>query len=472
VSINSAIARLSALFVIAFVLLGVRAVWLQAVAGPTVAADLRNPRIALLQRYRGSLLARDGTVLAHTTAAGRLYPLGAAAAQAVGYASIRYGTSGLERAFDRELSPAAASADPLTQGRALSDAFGHPLRPVQPRGADVVTTLDVAIQRALYAGLSDYPRAAGVVLDPRDGQILALASVPSFDPAAVGDARFAALTSAPDSPLLDRATDGLYPPGSTFKVFTAAAALDSGVVSLDDRFLDDGPLPVGAFSVHDNEEEATGDRDLTGAFALSSNVDFAQIALRLGVARWFDYAARWGLGDPLYFALAAAPDHLPARDTVTPSILAQLGFGQADLLVTPLRMALLAATIAAGGAEPRPVIAREVVSGTSRRPIATPGTLAQPISAQTAGQVRDMMIAVVQRGTGTAAALPDVQVAGKTGTATNPAGRSHAWFVAFAPAEAPRVALAIVVENAGYGGVVAAPIARRVLAVALREIAQ
>jgi peptidoglycan glycosyltransferase len=472
VSINSAIARLSALFVLAFMLLGARALWLQAVAGPSIAADVRNPRSALLQRYRGSLLARDGTVIAHTTSAGRVYPLGAAAAQVVGYASIRYGTSGLERAFDRELSPAAASADPLSQGRALVDAFGHPLRAAQPRGADVVTTLDVAIQQELYEGISAYPRAAGVVLDPRDGQILALASVPSYDPAAVSDARFAALTSASDSPLLNRATDGLYPPGSTFKVFTAAAALDSGVVSLDNRFVDDGPLPVGTFSVHDNEEESTGDQDLTGAFALSSNVDFAQIALRLGVARWFDYAARWGLGDPLYFALPASPDHLPARDTVTPSILAQLGFGQADLIVTPLRMALLAATIADGGAEPRPVIAREVVSGTSRRSIATPGTLAQPISAQTAREVRDMMIAVVQKGTGTAAALPDVQVAGKTGTATNPAGRSHAWFVAFAPAEAPRVALAIVVENAGYGGVVAAPIARRVLAVALREIAQ
>ncbi len=328
------------------------------------------------------------------------------------------------------------------------------------------------MQRALFERLSAYPRAAGVVLDPRDGEILALASVPSFDPRSVDDGRFPDLTSAANSPLLDRATDGLYPPGSTFKVFTASAALDSGVVSLTDRFVDDGPLPVGTFFVHDNEEEETGDQDLAGAFALSSNVDFAQIALRLGVARWFDYAARWGLGDPLYFALQAAPDHLPARDTVSPSILAQLGFGQADLLVTPLRMALLAATIAGGGVEPRPLIARTVLTGTAKRTIATPGTLAQPISAQTAGEVRAMMIAVVERGTGTAAALPDVQVAGKTGTATNPAGRSHAWFVAFAPAEAPRVALAIVVENAGYGGVVAAPIARRVLAVALREIEQ
>jgi peptidoglycan glycosyltransferase len=149
---------------------------------------------------------------------------------------------------------------------------------------------------------------------------------------------------------------------------------------------------------------------------------------------------------------------LPSRASVTPSVLAQLGFGQADLLVTPLRMALVAATIADGGSMPHPTLVRS-----NGEP-----PLANPIDAQVAGQVRDLMIGAVADGTGTAAVLPGVTVAGKTGTATNPAGRSHAWFVAFAPAESPRVAVAIVVENAGYGGAVAAPIARRVLAAALR----
>ncbi len=147
-------------------------------------------------------------------------------------------------------------------------------------------------------------------------------------------------------------------------------------------------------------------------------------------------------------------------------ILAQLGFGQASLLVTPMRMALVDATIAHDGATPRPYLVRRVAG--SETGIATrPETLAQPISADTAHQVRDFMVQVVKRGTGTAARLPDVTVAGKTGTATNPHGRSHAWFVAFAPAEAPRVAVAVVVENVGYGGTYAAPIARDVLRVAL-----
>jgi peptidoglycan glycosyltransferase len=220
--------------------------------------------------------------------------------------------------------------------------------------------------------------------------------------------------------------------------------------------------------VHDDEEERTGTQTLTGAFALSSNVDFARVALELGVDRWFEYAARWGLGQSLEFDLPAARDRIPSKATVSPSILAQLGFGQASLLVTPLRMALVAATIANAGALPRPFLVRSIAEHVTS--IATrPETLAEPISAQTAAQVRDMMIAVVARGTGTEAALPNVTVAGKTGTATNPHGKSHAWFVAFAPAAAPRVAIAVVVENVGYGGAFAAPVARRVLRVALAK---
>jgi peptidoglycan glycosyltransferase len=324
-------------------------------------------------------------------------------------------------------------------------------------------------QLALAGALARFPRAAGVALDPRTGEVLALASVPSFNPATL-DNDFGALRANSASPLLDRAIDGLYPPGSTFKIFTAAAALDSGVISPDDTFVDDGSLRVGNFVVHDDESEATGTQDLAGAFALSSNVDFAAIGLRMGVARWFAYADRWQLGGPFDFTLAAQTDRLPARASVTPSILAQLAFGQADLLVTPLRVALLAATIANGGVEPQPYLVRAIRSASGETTLeGGRAPLATPISTATAAEVRDLMVAVVTRGTGTAAALSGVAVAGKTGTATNPAGRAHAWFVAFAPARAPRVVVAVVVENAGYGGTVAAPIARRVLAAALRR---
>jgi peptidoglycan glycosyltransferase len=463
VNVNRAISRLLLIFVLAYAVLGARQLYVALVAGPTLAANEHNPRALALVPFRGSILARDGAILARSSARGRYYPLGPAAAQVVGYASSRFGASGLEAAFDSALSARPRTSDPLGQaeallrGRSLPDAIG---------GATVVTTLDPAVQATLYAGLAAYPRAAGVALDPRTGEVLALASVPSFDPNRL-DSDFARIVADPASPLVDRATDGLYPPGSTFKIVTAAAALDDGVVSLASRFEDPGTLAVGSFLVHDDEGEATGEQDLTGAFALSSNVDFAQIALRLGAERWFDAVARFGFGAPLGFVLPTARDRLPARADVTPSVLAQLGFGQADLVVTPLRMALVVATIADGGNEPRPVLVRSLRGAGGEGMLAGPGTLATPVSSDVAAEVTQMMVAVVRRGTGRAAALDGVQVAGKTGTATIATGRSHAWFVAFAPADAPRIAVAIVVENAGYGGLVAAPIARRVIATAL-----
>jgi peptidoglycan glycosyltransferase len=442
VNINRAIGRIVTIFLVAYALLFVRQLYVGLVEGPRLAQNPHNPRAALLAPYRGEIVARDGTVLARSTARGRIYPLGAAAAHAVGYASARYGTSGIEAAFDSELAPHPVVDDPFAEiGRLIHGGARLPA----VRGATVITTIDPAVQRTLYDALSNYSRAAGVVLDPRTGEVLALASVPSFDPGDL-DANFARISGDSQSPLLDRATDGLYPPGSTFKIVIAGAALDAGVVTPDSSFEDDGALPVGSFVVHDDEGEATGTQDLAGAFALSSNVDF---------------------GGPVDFTLPVAHDRVPGKDELTPGVLAQLGFGQADLLVTPLRMALVGATIASGGSEPRPYLVRALREGGVSRPVGEPYALATPLSADTASQVASMMVEVVRRGTGRSAALPDVQVAGKTGTATVSNGRSHAWFVAFAPADAPRVAVAIVVENAGYGGAAAAPIARRVIAAAL-----
>ena len=160
---------------------------------------------------------------------------------------------------------------------------------------------------------------------------------------------------------------------------------------------------------------------------------------------------------------------MPPENSIGAGELAQMGFGQGALLVSPLQMALVAATVANGGDEPRPYIVRQIRHGSSNASVFPSGTLAAPISADTATEVTNMMIAVVQRGTGTVASLPGVTVAGKTGTATNPHGAAHSWFVAFAPANAPRYVVAIVVENAGYGADVAAPIARDVLEAALQS---
>jgi peptidoglycan glycosyltransferase len=213
VTINRALARLVRLFVVAYVVLFARQLYVQVIAGPRLYANAHNPRLALLAPYRGAILARDGSPLARSTAHGRIYPLGPALAHAVGYASARYGTSGLEAAFDRELAPRPVGSDPLAQLKAL---VARRAPPFALRGASVITTIDPAVQQTLYAALAAYPRAAGIVLDPRNGEVLALASVPSFDPARV-DETFANLANDASSPLLDRSLDGLYPPARRSK---------------------------------------------------------------------------------------------------------------------------------------------------------------------------------------------------------------------------------------------------------------
>ncbi len=464
---NRAIRDLSAFFILLFIVLAIRQAYVQIIAAPNIAARPNNPRHALLAAGRGSILATDGSVIARTAGGKRVYPGGAELAQTVGYVSVRYGTSGIERAFDRALTPPDSSGDALAQIEQLAQAVRG--NTAAARGADVVTTIVPPVQAKLFGLLSHYSRGAGVVLDPRTGAVLAIASVPSYDPNDF-DAEFPALANDAETPLVNRALDGLYPPGSTFKIFTAAAALDSGTVSLDSHFDDPGYLVIGDFVLHDNESEATGYANLTTAFALSSNVDFAQIALKMGVDRFYTYLGRWGIGAPLDFQLPAENDRVPPAAAIVPGELAQMGFGQGALLMTPLQMALLGATIANGGDEPRPYIVRQVVRDGKPATVSNAATLASPVSPETAAKVAQMMVAVVQRGTGTPAQLPHVTVAGKTGTATNPRGRSHAWFVCFAPAEHPRVAVSVVVENVGYGATYAAPIARDVVQTALESI--
>ncbi len=464
---NRALSRLGLLFAALFLALAVRQTWVMVIEGPSIAAKPYNPRHALLDARRGRILASDGTVLAQTVDDRRIYPFGASLAQTVGYVSARYGESGIESAYDRALMPSDTTGDPAAQLAEIVAALSG--KSSASHGADVVTTIVPAIQRTLYAGLSAHARAAGVVLDPRTGAVLAIASVPGFDPNHFNQ-EFPSLDRDPQSPLLNRAIDGLYPPGSTFKIFTAGSALESGAVTMQTHFYDPGHLLIGNFVLHDNDNEATGNQDVTGAFALSSNVDFARIAMKMGTSTFYRYLAKWGIGDSLDFQLPAERGRVPPADTVVPGELAQMGFGQGALLMTPLQMALITATIANDGTMPRPYIVRQIVRDGSVASVTPTGTLATPISADTAADVKKMMIAVVARGTGTFARLPGVTVAGKTGTATNPHGAAHAWFVCFAPAEHPRVAVAIVVENGGYGGSVAAPIARDVLRTALKVI--
>ncbi len=397
------VSRLRALFAILFAMLVVRQVYVQVVAGPGIAGNPYNPRHALLGAHRGRIIASNGSVIAHTVGDTRSYPLGASFAQTAGYVSARYGTSGLEDAYDHALTPPDTTGDAGAQIAEILEALQG--KSSVSRGADVVTTIEPAIQTELFGLLSGYSRGAGVVLDPRSGAVLALASVPSFDPNDL-TAEFPSLVRDESSPLLNRSINGLYPPGSTFKIFTASAALDSGSVTMQSTFYDPGYYTIGNFTLHNDESEATGTQDLTGAFALSSNVDFGQIALKMGAAAFYRYLDRWGIGSSLDFQLPASRDRVPPQDGIQPGELAQMGFGQGALLMTPLQMALVAATIADGGSEPRPYIVRQVLWPGGAGSSYGPSELATPISADTASNVKKMMIAVVQRGTGTSAQTP------------------------------------------------------------------
>lgn len=455
------IQNIAIVFACIFLVLAAQEAHVQIVQRQAILDRPGDPRRAQSAQGRGTLLDATGVPLARSAGARRVYSAGPALAQLVGYSSPIYGESGLEAALDSVLAP--RSQDEATD---LASLFGRPESHPHSRSGEVVLTLRRDIAEVVDQALPTQVHGAALVLDPRTGAILAAVNRPTFDPNKLV-AEWGKLHNRADAPLLDRSLDGLYPPGSTFKMVTASAAIDSGTFTVDNTFHDPGYYNIGGFTLHNAEHEATGTQTLTGAFALSSNVDFAQIGVAMGVDTFYDYLSRFQVGENAGLAVSVAKDNLPPAPTVSDSELAQMAFGQGSLAVTPLRMALVGATIANRGVMMRPMLVKEIREPGRPALRTVPVMWARPISGQTADTMRDLMIAVVRYGTGTAVRLPNVTVAGKTGTATHPGGAPDAWFVCFAPAEAPRLVVAVVIEDAGYGGAVAAPIARAILAASL-----
>lgn len=444
----------------------VAAYW-QGWRGPQLAQDPRNPRLLLAEErvHRGAILDRHHGPLAKTELrTGRLvrvYPTGPLFAHLVGYRNLRLGKTGLEAAQDAVLLG--------VKGRTPWDAFQDALAPRGRWGLDIVLTVDPDVQRAAYEALN---RRAGAVvaLDPRDGAVLALVSTPAFDPNGVEQA-WEALRKDASSPLLNRATHGRYPPGSTFKVVTMAAALSRKVATPKTPFSCPGFVVVRGQRITDGEGRAHGWVTLEDALVVSCNVAFVQLGLRIGGETLREVAAAFGIGRRLPFELPTDPGHLPTPSEVAGDGAAQMAFGQGSLLVTPLHMAVVAATIARGGVLPKPYVVAEVRTPegeTVERHRQETGE--RILASEVAEILRGTMVEVTRRGTGRAAAIPGVAVAGKTGTATSPDGAPHAWFIGFAPAYAPRVAVAVLVEHGGAGGQIAAPIAREVLVRALQRV--
>ncbi len=489
------IRRLGLALLVLFLLLFAQVNYLQVFASQRLADNPANATRQLIAEYevdRGSILAADGrTVLATSRRSPgalryqRRYPQGPLYAGITGYYSVIYGRSGLEQAFNSYLNGSAPELLPQT----LADQIlGRP-----KRGASVITTIEPALQKAAAQALGSQPGAV-VALDPRTGNVLALFANPTYDPnlLASQDPRevrraWSRLINDPDKPLLSRAYQELYPPGSTFKLVTAAAALQNGYTP--DSLWPNPPVLQLPQTTHvlenfGGEHCLGGAPKITTAQALtvSCNVVFGEIGLALGAdalasqARAFGFAPDAASGDvpfALPFQEGVFPD--PSYFTRRLPAVALSAIGQDNVAANPLQMALVAAAIANGGVEMAPRLVTEVrdPSGRVIRRF-PPREFGTPISPQTAAELTRMMVSVVQSGTGTAAQIPGVTVAGKTGTAQHGVGRPpHAWFVSFAPAENPQVVVAVIVLDGGSlgsdatGGRVAAPIAKAVMEAAL-----
>ncbi|MCE9613395.1 MAG: penicillin-binding protein 2 [Lentisphaerae bacterium] len=417
---------------------------------------------------RGRILDRRGAPLAVDDAAAgrRTYPLGPACAHLVGYADPMYGLTGIENADDQSLSGAGASA--LEDWRAFGQGM---LDHARASGNDVQLTIDATLQARALELLAGRPGAV-VGIRPADGAILIMASSPSFDPNRVDPAR---LNRQANTPMFNRALQGRYAPGSSFKIITACRAAEAGFKGTIDCPAAGYTPPGYAKPIRDHEYaeaqrrgstwKGHGKLDLEEAFARSSNVFFARLGPQLGASALNDIAARFRFNQPIPIftgssgSVAADASAFPDLSPRAVGETAQVAIGQGRLAVTPLQMALVAAAIANGGTMMAPQCR-------ARQPRET---LSQATTPAAAKRVGAMMRGSVLHGTSRRANIPEVDIAGKTGTAQNAGSRDHSWFVCFGPYTRPGLALAVVVEGGGFGAQSALPIAVDVMRLAAKQ---
>lgn len=480
---NSQIKRLSAALTLMILALMVALTYHQFFDAPNLNANDLNRRVsdAYWEKERGKMVTIDGSViLAESVPIGtetnrkfqRSYPQGAKYAHLTGYfpAAVHGQVTDLEK----EAGPVLSGRSDALWLQRLQDLFIGS----QPQAGNVSLTLNSRVQDAMANSLNGKVGAA-VALNPKTGEILGMYSAPSFDPNALSStdpkqvtATYDALIKDPHKPLLNRAISELYPPGSTFKIITTSALLNGGIANPSS--IVDAPdqleLPNTDHKLINYAGESCGNGrvQLHYAFAKSCNTPFAKLGMQLGAQALADQTKAFGFGQAPRIPMVGTASEFPMP--TAPSFLANAAIGQQSVRVTPLQMAMVGAAIANEGKVMRPyLINQELSSDYQVVKQFQPKEIGQATSAQTAAAIRDMMIEVVQSGTGTRAQLPGINVAGKTGTAETGAGNGKdLWFVGFAPAENPVIAVAIVLEDpqgiGGTGGSAAAPLARNILA--------
>jgi peptidoglycan glycosyltransferase len=420
----------------------------------------RRPDNPAKRMVRGEIRDRHGVRLAHDDPerpGQRVYPLGAAACHIIGYVDATYGMEGIEAA-DHPFLEGTTMATRDEQAR-----FGlNVLQSRAPRGNDLDLTLDARLQREA-ARLLEGQRGAAVVMDPRTGDILAIASAPAFDPHRLTPDLFAG--DRERAALLNRALRGMYPPGSTFKTVAAALALERGEEPILDCPADGYVAAPNTPPIRDHEFYAAQRRGSTWgghgriglgrALAKSSNVYFAQLAVRLGPpalsahARRFLFNERVTVYEGSARAIRAQVGLVPDLKPLQRAAAAQIAIGQGEALATPLGMTLVAAAIANDGRMMKPRLSVR----------APPELLAGCGSPGAMRRLRELLRGAVADGTARVANLPGLEVAGKTGTAQTPRGEDHAWFICMAPAARPAIVIGVLIEHGGYGSTAAAPIA-------------
>jgi len=415
-----------------------------------------NPRLTIIapRINRGKVLSAQGKVITESVWKDDRYrrhtPSGGLLAAILGYASMRHGKTGVEGEADRVL-----------QGTRYYKSVAGALERAEKGlpGDNVRLTIDLALQRKA-AELLGSRKGSIVAIDPKTGAIRAIVSNPRF-PLNRVDENWQRLVTDPRRPLVFPAAQGVYPPGSTFKMVTAAVALDEEIVTPETRFYCGGWGNVGGYGWHCFHGAVHGRTDLYGAFTHSCNVTFGHIGHKLGKERLVAGARKLGIGVAPPMKMPAAAGLLDPRDEKWASTPVQIGFGQGPLAVTPLQMALAACAIANDGVIMKPFVIRDYESPDGKMFYKTqPQPWRRAVRPEAARQVAGMMANVVRAGTGARARIEGLEVAGKTGTAENPHGKDHAWFVSFAPAKKPKLAVVVLVEGAGQGGKFAAPLAK------------
>jgi penicillin-binding protein A len=474
---NEPITRLFGLVVLLFaVLVAFTSRW-TVFDAPALRENPKNHRGALEEQRipRGRILAADGTVLAYSSKrtsgprAGtyaRHYPTHGLFAHAVGYDYTDIGRTGLESFYD------AALTDRHSGVRSILDQLLGRRRV----GEDLYTNLDPVAQRVAYQALAGHVGAV-VALDPRTGAVHVMASNPTYNPSTVDFKKvYARLNQDALAPLVNRATQFGDAPGSTFKTVTSTAALDSGRFSLQSAISGRNNVVISGVPLANDSNENFGMLNLVDALAHSVNTVFAQVAVAVGKPTMKRYMERFGFDrkpklDYPRDQMSASGEFKRDGDLLSPTStfadVGRMGIGQDKLSVTPLQMALVVSAIANKGLLMQPRLGARIVDRDGRT-VKTIGPVKQKrvMSRKTAADITTMMEAVVQRGTGTAASIPGIQVAGKTGTAETQFGATinNVWFIAFAPADHPRVAVAVYMHKVpGFGGVFAAPVAKAVM---------